>query len=777
MVHEIRQALRPLYRRPGTSIAIVSMLTLGIGLTSAMFGIVDGVLLKPLPYREPAELITTRSVPAKVLDEWALGTRALSNIASYDFGRAPLLLAGVEATNLRQAAVSHNFLQTLGVMPALGRGFTRADADPGAEPVVVLTHGVWLDQFGGRSDVIGELAPFEPVRRRIVGVLPPDFMFPMRPAAAVGDVRILTVLSRVQPADYPFEMVARLAPSATLDQARAEESSVVRSSQNEARAPHTMDLASAILGSDRPTLTMLLGAVALLLLIACGNVAHLLLARTVDARRDLAVRFALGATRSHVVRTVMVQSCALGLMAGILGVLCAYFAFDGFKAMTPVPLPRADAAGIDLRVVLFAVALSLVSGLVISILPAWQLSRKDLASAMEAGSRMTAGSRRLRHALLGFEVALAVVLLAGAGLAFNSFVRLLRVDLGFDAEHVLTLRARGSESRHPTPEHQRVLLDRMLDRLAAIPRVEAVGAVDLLPATRATGGGSVAMLDRPDLPPIAAEARTIAGDYFVTLRIDLIQGRTFEGADTRNGGQVAIVNEALARRLSEYGNPMGRRVRHRDVEREIVGIVRDVRTFAVDTVAGPQIYIPHTQTRLTPARLVIRTAGQPEQLAALVRSELHAIEPTAPIEDMRALTSHVAASIAQPRFQASLLAAFGLTSLLLIAVGVGGIVSYAVARRTREIGVRVALGADRADVVRAMIGKPLAAVSAGLVGGLAGALMLGRTARLFLYQIGPNDPSTLVAVAVTVLLATAVAAAVSARRALHVDPIVALRAE
>ena len=520
---------------------------------------------------------------------------------------------------------------------------------------------------------------------------------------------------------------------------------------------------------------MLLGAVALLLLIACGNVTHLLLARALDGRRELAVRVALGARRSQIVRSRIVQGCALCLAGGLVGVLIAYLGFDGFKALTPVPLPRADAAGIDLRVVAFALALSMASGLGVSVLPAWQLSRIDLGDAIESSRRTTAGSHRLRHGLLAVEVALAVVLLAGAGLAFNSFVRLLHVDLGFDAEHVLTLRTRGPDSRYPTAGHQRALLDRLLERLAALQGVEAVGAVNLLPATRALGGGSIGVPDRPGLPPIDTETRTIAGDYFATMSIEVIRGRTFGRSDGPTSVQVAIVNEALARRLQ--GDPIGRRVRHRDVERGIVGIVRDVRTFAVDTAPEPQVYIPHTQTPSAPARLVIRTAGPPGQLAARVRGELRAVEPSAPVEDVRTLSNHVAASIAHPRFQASLLAAFGISGLLLISVGVAGIVSYAIARRTREIGVRIALGARRRDVIRTVAGRPLAAVGTGLMFGLAGALALGRGATLFLYEITPSDPWTLAVVAITVLLTTVAAAAIPAQRAVRVDPIAALRAD
>jgi putative ABC transport system permease protein len=735
------------------------------------------VLLKPLPYREPAQLVTTRSVPAKAREEWRLRTRALSEIAYYHVSGAPLLLAGGEAARLRQGAVSHNFLQTLGVTPAMGRAFTRMDAESGAEPVVILTHGAWLEHFGGRSSVVGELAPFEPVRRRIIGVLPTEFVFPMQPLAALGDARILTVIPLARSADDAYPIVARIAPGASLDQVRAEEAAIARSDKGETRTAQSTHLATAILGRNRGTLAMLLTAVGLLLLIACANVTHLLLARTIDARRELEIRLALGAGRTRVARMVLLQGLALCLVGGLLGVTVAYLAFDLFKALTPVPLPRADAAGIDARVLAFAVALSVASGVLVSLLPAWHISGTDPFDALQAGARMTAGPQRLRQVLLALEVALAVILIAGAALAFNSLVRLLRVDLGFAADRVLTLRLRGPESRYPTPEHQRALLNTALERLAALPGVEQVGAVDLLPVTRAVDGGSVTSLDRPELPPIDAEPRMIAGDYFAAMRIDLVRGRGFSASDSLTSPQVAIVNEAFAQRLSSPDDVIGRRIRHRNVDRDIIGVVRDVRTFAVDAAAEPQIYLPHTQTTSIPPRIVLRTAGSPDRLAPLVRGELHALESSAPVEDLRTLSSHVAASLAHPRFQASLLTTFGLSSLLLIAVGVAGIVSFAVARRTREIGVRVALGASSADVVRAVIGRPLVAVVAGLICGLGGALMLGRGARLLLYEIEPNDPSTLAAVAATVLLTTVAAAAIPARRAVRVDPIAALRTD
>jgi len=778
MFHEARQSLRPLYRRPAASIAIVLTTALGIGLTSAVFGIVDAVLLRPLPYRDPSALVTTRGVSHDQIESWRSRTRVLTDIAYFNLNFAPLVLNADESVQLRQGAVSSNLLDTLGVTPIRGRRFTPDDARTGAEPVAILTYGAWQDHFGGRSSVIGEVVPTEPVPVRIVAVLPPDFLFPMRALPALGGTRILTVLTASRRDESPTAVVARRAPATTLEQVRAEESALLNQSAiNAPRPAQAADLTTMMVGGHRSSLFLLLGAVGLLLLIACANVTHLFLARCLDARRELAVRLAVGANRSDIVRLLLTQSCALSLVGGLVGLFVAYLSVDALIALAPAPLPRAGDAGIDGRVVAFGSALSLASGAVVGVLTAWYLSRADTQQTLRQDDRTAAASQRLRHVLTTMEVAFAVVLLAGAGLALNSFVRLLWVDTGFDSKRVLTLRARGVESRYPTPERQRELLDRMLERLTMLQGVERAGAVDLLPVTRATAGGSVIPIDRAGpAASVDAEPRTVAGDYFAAMRIELVRGRAFDRRDVAASPRVAIVNEALARQLGE-ADTVGRRVRHRNVDREIVGIVRDVRTLAVDTAPSAQIYLPHAQTTSVPPQIVIRTTVQPEAMAAAIRAEIHAIEPRVVLENMRPLSQHVASSIAQPRFQTWLLGVFGTSGLLLVAVGVGGIVSSTISRRTRELGIRVALGARALDVIRAVAGTSLAAVGAGLALGLLGALSLSRLAKAFLYEVEPTDPWTLAGVVVVLALVAMVAAALPARRALGIDPIVALRSD
>jgi putative ABC transport system permease protein len=777
MLRDIRHSARAIRHSPSSSITIVLTLALGIGLTTAIFSVVDGVLLRPLPYTDPSDLVTGPAISSQAMVEWRSRTRALTDVAAYDFSVAPLFLAGDETAQLRQAAVSSNLLEVLGVRPIIGRGFLPGDAEPGAEPVALLTYGAWRQHFGGRPEVTGEIAAFEPARRRIVGVLPADFIFPMRLIASAGEVRVLTPLTMSPRNDYEFSIVARLNSGATVAQAAEELAIVPRSVPGSGPAKLT-PLETAILGASRPSLLMLFGAVGFLLLIACGNAGSLLFARGADARQDLAVRLALGATRSQLVRFVIVQSCTLSVAGGLLGTLVAYAGFDALTAFLPAQLPRTSGVTIDARVLGFATLVSLGSGALLALLPAWQLSRVELQATLQGHGRATLPGQRLRLVVLASEIALAVVLLAGAALFANSFVRLLRVDLGFAPRNVLTLQVRLLESRYSTADQQRRFFEAALERIAALPGVANVAMAELLPVTRARRGGSLVAVDGSAAEPIEAEPRIVSRDYFETMGIEMVEGRSFSSGDSSGAPQVAVINEALAHRLWPGASAIGQRIRYgKDSPREVIGVVRDVRGYAVDTRPELQLYIPPSQTMLVPRRLVIRTHGEPGPFAASVRQELRGLDPRAGVENIQPLTTHVAASIAQPRFQTFLLSIFGGTGLLLAGVGIGGVVAYAVARRRREIAIRIALGASGGDVVRTVMGGSLVAVGVGLAAGLAAAVALGRLARAFLYEIQPHDPLTLTAV-VVVVAATALAAAwLPARRAQRIDPLVMLRAE
>jgi len=780
MLRDLRYTVRVLRRNRVFSVTVVLTFALAIWLTTSLFTVVYGVLWRPLPYSNPARLVTRPAVSLGAWSAWRHESKAIEDLGLYDFGVEQLLFAGEETARIRQVAVSGNLMSVLGVRPALGRNFQASDSEPGAEPVVMLTDAAWRLYFGTRRDIVGAIAPFDPVSRRVIGVLPPDFVFPMRFNATAGEIRMLTPLANRASQEYTFNVVARLKEGATIAQARAEESAILPrfSSQREAPAqPALMLLSDTMLGGSRQPLLLLLGAVGFLLLLACANVGNLLLAKGTEGRREFAVRFAIGATPRDVLRLLVIQSCVLAVAGGALGGLLAYGSFDVLIAFVPPQLPRGGSIQIDATVIGFAFFVSLVSGAAVGALPAWQLSRGELPCSLQSDDRITLPAGRARLLLLAGEVALAAVLLSGALLFVRSFARLANVNLGFAPRNVLAFHVRTLASRYPTIEHQRAFLDQMLAQLSQVPGVQSVGAVEMLPVARARRGGEPLRIDgRPTL--ISAEPRVISPRYLEAMSIGVLVGRSFATGDTAAGPQVALVNETLARRAWPGADPIGRQLLYKgDASREVVGVVRDVRIYSVETPPEPQLYIPFSQTWLIPQQFVIKTDGDSPILGAAIRHRIHEIDSRASVEDMEALSAHVAAGISQPRFQAFALGIFAGTGLLLAMVGIAGVVAYAVSRRKRELGIRLALGATPHDLVRTVMAPCLVAAASGACVGVAAALILEQLARAFLFEIRPEDPLTVCSV-VVVLAATALAAAwIPARRAAVTDPIAALRAE
>ena len=781
MVGDVRHSARLIRKSPAFSITVILTLALGIGLTTAIFGVVDHVLLRPLPYTAPSALVTGSAIPMRTWLDWRSRSATLVDAALFDFSVPQLLFAGDETARIRQAEVSVNMLSVLGVRPVIGRDFEPADSDPGAERVVMLTYSAWQQYFGGRFEAVGATAPFNPGSRRVIGVLPANFIFPMQTIASAGAVRMLTPLSDRSPQGSTFPVVARLKPGATIAQAGAEYLQAALPAASERHPPANFSLtplAEAMLGRSRPSLVMLFGAVGFLLLIACANVGNLLFARGAEARKDLAVRFALGARRRDLVRLIVIQSCTLSIAGGALGVILAYVGFDALMALVPAQLPRADAISLDTRVLAFAGALSLLSVTAIGLFPAWYLSRGVFQSVLQIHDRATLPAQRLRLITLATQIAVAVVLLSGAAMFSRSFVRLLRVDIGFAPRDVLTLKVRTLESRYPTVEQQRAFLDDVLVEVAAVHGVSSVAAIELLPVTRAKRTGSVTATTERGTASLEAEPRVVSPAYFETMSIGLVLGRPFNRHDVSGAPHVAIVNEALARRLWPGANPLGQHVRFDDEEfREIVGVVRNVRSYAIDVPPEPEVYTPYSQSWLVPQQLVIRTAGDRGALIPALRHQIHQVDARASAENIQPLSEHVAASIAQPRFQAWLLSVFAASALVLTIVGIGGGVAYAVSRRAREIGIRITLGASGRDVIRAVVTPSLLAVALGLAVGLGATLLLGRFARAFLFEIEPHDPVTLVGVMIILAATTLAAAWLPSRRATRIDPMIALRAE
>ena len=781
MLRHLRYSARVLRANPSFSVTVVTTLALGIGLTTAIFSVVDAVLLRPLPYLNPSALIMAPPVSVDTWTDWKDRSTSLDDIALYDFGVPQLLFAGDETARIRQSAVSTNLLSVLGVQPIAGRDFEPADGEVGAEPVVMLTYGAWQQYFGGRSDAIGAIAPFEPAGRRVVGVLPASFMFPMRIVASAGAVRMLTPLPANPPGNAEFTTIGRLKTGATLTNARAEYLAAMPQTIRENHisvSPSVTPLYEAMLGDNRRPLLMLFGAVGFLLVISCANAGNLLLARSTDARKELAVRFALGARRRDVAGMMIVHSCTLSTIGGLLGILVAYLGFDALRSFIPTYLPRAQEISLDMRVLAFGLVLSVVTGAGVGLFPAWSIVCGKLQFTPQSQDRVTLPAQRLRLTLLASEVALSVVLLSGGVMFTRSFVRLLGVDLGFVPRDVLTLKVRTLESRFPTVDQRRAFLDDVLSQLGALPGVKGAAAVELLPVTRATRAGSVVTVNEHGVDSVEAEPRVISPSYFEAMGIPLALGRPFNRADASGAAAVAIVNESLARRLWPGSNPVGRRIRYEQEElREVIGIVHDVRTYAVDTTPVPQVYIPYSQTWLIPQQLILRTNAAPISLVGPVRQQIRAVDARASAEDIRPLTEHVAASIAQPRLQAWLFGLLGGSSVVLTVAGIAAVVAYSVSRRSRELGIRIALGANHLNVMRAVLLPSLVAVLIGLSTGLGVAVTLGQFTRAFLFEIEPSDPITLSAIALTLCTTALASAWLPARRATLIDPILAVRAE
>jgi putative ABC transport system permease protein len=781
MLGDVRYSTRLIRKSPAFSLTVILTLALGIGLTTAIFSVVDHVLLRPLPYATPSTLVTGPAIPLNQWLDWRRRSMALDDIALFDFGVPQLVFAGQETARVRQAAVSANMLSVLGIQPVIGRDFQPADSDPGAEPVVMISYAAWRQYFGGRLDAVGASAPFDPAPRRVIGVLPANFIFPMRILSSAGVVAMLTPLRARSGQGSTFTVVARLKRGATMAHARAEYLETVSAAGPERHSTANFmltPLADEILGRSRPSLLMLFGAVGFLLFIACANVGNLLFAKGADARKDLAVRFALGARRRDLARLIFVQSCALSIAGGALGVILAYIGFDTLIALVPVQLPRVGAISLDTRVLAFALALSLLSGAAVGLFPVWYLSRGVFQSVLQIHDRATLPAQRLRLITLTIQIAVAVVLLSAAAIFARSFVRLLRVDLGFAPRDVLTLKVRTLESRYPTVDQQRAFLDEVLAQVATVHGVSSAAAIEMLPVTRAKRAGSVTATTKRGAASLEAEPRVVSPDYFDTMNIGLVMGRSFNRSDVSGAPHVAIINQALARRVWPDANPLGQHIRLEDEEfREIVGVVGDVHSYAIETSPEPQVYTPYSQSSLVPQQLVVRTAGNREALITALRQQIHKVDARASAESIQPLSEHVATSIAQPRFQAWLLSVFAASALVLTIVGIAGVVAYAMSRQKREIAIRIALGAAPRDLLRAILTPSLLALAVGLSIGLGATLLLGRFARAFLFEIEPHDPVTLSAV-LTSLGATALAAAwLPCRRATRIDPMIALRAE
>jgi putative ABC transport system permease protein len=801
---DIRYALRRLVRSPGFTIVSVLTLALGIGANSAIFSVVYGVLLKPLPFAQPDRLVgiyhlaeghrATMSGP----NFTDVRTQAETLVDAAAVTRSRVTLTGHgEPVRLDGAEVSTSFFNVLGVSPALGRTFRSDEGLPGHAKVAVLGYGLWQQRFGGAPGVIGQMMTLDGVSTEIIGVMPEQFAYP---AGRViwTPIEETESFTKTQRGAWYLNVIGRAKPGVPLEQVTAEVQTVGKRlarqypNDNEGLDFTAMSLHEAIVGDIRPAVLVLLGAVGFVLLIACTNVANLLLARAATRESEMAVRSALGAGRVRLVRQLLTESVILGFLGGAFGLLFAIWGLDGLLSLKPEGIPRLTDVRIDPTVILFTMALSTSTGLLFGVIPAFHATTSSLAATLKEAGRgplTTRGGSRMRSALVVGEMALAVMLLAGAGLLIRSFVKLASVDPGFHAAQALTFELSLPDARYEKTDQQVAFVDQLLPRLQSIPGVEKAAAVQGLPLT---GGNFVISFQVKGRPPVAPsqqpsmQIRVATPGYFDTIGIPLKRGRFFTDDDREGSSRVVLITERAARQYFPGEDPIGKTItlgwgRGEGTPRaggEVVGIVGDVKEAGLDESEPPQLYLPYRQWPVQGISVVLRTAVPPGSVTAAARRAVYATDPNMPVANVRTLQEIVARSISQPRFYTLLLTLFAAVALLLAAIGIFGVLSYAVAQRTREIGIRMALGAPgrvvRGLVVRQAMLFALIGVALGTI--LAFWLSTSLVSKM-LFNTSPHDASTYVAVAGVLTMVALLASYIPARRATRVDPIVALRSE
>jgi putative ABC transport system permease protein len=804
---DLRYGARMLWKNPGFTLIAVITLALGIGANTAIFSVVNAVLLQDLPYREADRLMMVwehnrpRNRLMNVVNpanygDWRTQNSVFEDMAAFADIRYVLTGDG-EPEEVSTQLTTPNLFSVLGVNAVIGRTFTPDDGKPNQPRAIVLGYGFWQRRFGGDSRVIGRKLILNREETTIVGVLPPDFRWFIKQGSLTGNApeiwsaRAFTN-EMLQRGGRYLSVVARLKPGVTSERARVEMSDIgarLESQYKEFNAGwgvNVVPVRKQLTGEIRTALLVLLAAVAFVLLIAGANVANLMLVRAATRQREIAVRCALGAGRSRIVRQLLGESLLVALLGGTAGLLLARFGTEGLVSLSPPDLVNLQGVRLSVPVLFFTLGVSVLTGIVFGLAPAFEASRLNLSDALKEGRGAIGGTsaRRLRNLFVISEIALALVLLAGAGLLIRSFARLQGVDPGFDAGRVLTMRVTLPVAKYPE-ERQRInFFKQAIEKLRALPGVESVGAISFLPFAAPPAGTNFDIEGKPKQPAGQYHVTRVAvtdAHYFEAMRIPLQYGRLFTEQEATEMRHVVIINEALARRYFPGEDPLGKRLtinmKNENAPCEVIGVVGDVKHEVLDAPAEPMSYWPHPELVYNNMTLVVRAQDDAASLAAPAHAVIRSLDAEQPIADVRTMQGWLGRSLAKARFSALLLAVFAGVASMLAGIGIYGVISYATTQRTHEIGLRMALGAQRSDVYKLIIGQGMKLALAGILIGLGGALALMQLIKSLLFGVGAKDPLTFGAIAGLMIVVALVACLIPARRATKVDPMVALRYE
>lgn len=810
---ELKYSLRTLIKRPSFSIIVILVLALGIGANSAIFSVVNSVLLKPLPFDQPEQLVQIWHTPpqksfpgfkkfsvstANFLD-WQQQSSSFEAMAAYHGALFTLTGTG-EPQRIPGPEVGPQFFNVLHVKPLMGRTFTDEDAKENSQKTVVISESLWRNTLGANPNILGQTIRLNDEQYNVIGVMPKSFSYPLSTSAApqIWGCLQWDAKERAVRGSHNYAAIGRLKPGVSIQQAQSELSTVASQLEKEYPADNTgwgallVPLRDELVGDVRPALLILLGAVAFVLLIACANVANLVLAMTLARRKELAIRTALGAKRSQLIGQVLTETVLLAIAGGALGLIFAKFGINLILNFLADEVPRFGEIGLDTSVLLFTFGVSLATGLLAGIVPAWRFAKADVNEALKQGLGRTdsdSGGKQTRKVLVISEVALSLILLVGAGLLIRTFYHLQAMDPGFDPRNVLTTFVGLPKTKYEKKEQQRGFHTQAMDRIRALPGVESAATIDSLPLQGGStqpimieGRPLLKMSDQPEVP-----VREISPDYFKVMRVPLVRGRTFTASDTATSTPVIVISQSLAHEFFPNEDPIGK---HMSLEltdkfleipttqREIVGIVGDVKIDGLDSDRSMSaVYQPFEQVPSPYTTIVIRTSNDPASLTSALTAAIHSVDPSQTLIDTMTMKEVVKLSIAQRRFTMLLLVAFAGLALVLAAVGIYSVLSYAVRRRVREIGIRMALGAQVRDVVKMIVVDGMTPALVGVAIGFVGALALGRVLSHVIYGVSARDGVTFASVSMGLLTVALLATALPAWRAAQVEPMKTLHEE